>query len=247
MSVFSIGRIGIGDFGLDFLTGGGSGIGAAIALGPLLAGFGLLVAVLARRGTPGWTGAHAVTRLLTAAYVAGVLALAVFPVLVTYGTYGGHMAGQLESAPQNSFGASLLANLALMLPLGMLLPLLYSRATTLERVTGLAVTSALALEMGQHILYIAGGDPHPVMIGDIIGGTFGGLIGYIVLSLALRVPAVARLLLTLALPGSAMATVAQAPRRGLNGPGRPGGTGDADRTDRTNGTQDADGAHLSYS
>ncbi|WP_340377444.1 VanZ family protein [Streptomyces sp. SS7] len=104
-------------------------IGATTVLGPLPAAYGLLVAVRARRGRAGWTGRHAVTRMPAAAYAAGVLALTLFPVVVTYGEYANLMpwTNQINWVPVPSPDPSILANVVLTVPLGVLLPLTTAR------------------------------------------------------------------------------------------------------------------------
>ncbi|GAB2803704.1 hypothetical protein GCM10027073_40280 [Streptomyces chlorus] len=190
-------------------------IGAPTVLGPLLAAFGLLLALRARQGRPGWTGGHAVTRLLAAAYAAGVLSLTIFPIVVTYGEYANMMpwTNQISWIPVLSPDPSIAANVVLMVPLGMLLPLMSAKTTSLARVTALAAAASLSIELTQLLMYIVCNNARSVDVNDLITNTLGGLVGYLTLRLAARVPAAAGLLRALALPGSATATREREARR----------------------------------
>lgn len=183
-------------------------IGATTVLGPLLAAFGVLVALRSRRGRAGWTGRHAVTRLLAAAYAAGVLALTLFPVVVTYGEYANLMpwTNQINWVPAPSPDPSIVANVILTVPLGMLLPLTTARIGSKGRVTAVTAGVSLAIEVSQLLMYVVVNNARLTDTTDLLVNTLGGYLGCVVLYRAARVPAVARLLGTLALPGSAFAS-----------------------------------------
>ncbi|MER5435120.1 VanZ family protein [Streptomyces sp. NPDC002588] len=192
-------------------------IGAATVLGPLLVAFGVLLAVRVRRSRPGWTGAHAVTRLLAAVYAAGVLSLTIFPIVVTYGEFANQTpwTSQVTYIPQPSPDPSILANVILTVPLGMLLPLMSAKATSLRRVTGLSALVGLSIELTQLLSYVVCNNARSVDIDDLITNTLGGLIGYLVLRQAMRLPSAAVRLHALALPGSAIATGGIGTRRAV--------------------------------
>ncbi|WP_460067896.1 VanZ family protein [Streptomyces sp. YKOK-I1] len=183
-------------------------IGATAVLGPLLAAFGLLVAVRARRGRAGWTGRHAVTRMLAAGYAAGVLALTLFPLVVTYGEYANLMpwTNQINWIPVPSPDPSIVANVVLMMPLGVLLPLMTARIGAKGRVTAVTAAVSLAIELTQLLMYVVVNNARLTDTTDLLVNTLGGYLGCVVLYRAARVPAVARLLSSLALPGSAFAS-----------------------------------------
>ncbi|MGW0574462.1 VanZ family protein [Streptomyces sp. NPDC002920] len=191
-------------------------IGALTVLGPLMAAFTLFLAWRARQGRPGWTGQQALTRLLAAAYSAGVLGLTVFPIVVTYGEYANQMpwTSQVSYIPVPSPDPSIVANVALMVPLGMLLPLMSAKATSLGRVTGFTALVSLSIELTQLLSYIVCNNARSVDVNDLIANTLGGLAGYLILRRAMRVPALGRRLNALALPGSALATGGIDARRG---------------------------------
>ncbi|WP_416985817.1 VanZ family protein [Streptomyces sp. T028] len=190
-------------------------IGATTVLGPLLAAFGVLVAVRARQGRAGWTGRHAVTRLLAAAYAAGVLALTLFPIVVTYGEYANLMpwTNQINWIPAPGPDPSIVANVILMMPLGVLLPLMTARVGSKGRVTAVTAAVSLAIELTQLLMYVVVNNARLTDATDLLVNTLGGYLGCVVLYRAARVPAVARLLTTHALPGSAFATNGQTSAR----------------------------------
>lgn len=190
-------------------------IGAPAVLGPLLAAFGVLVAVRMRQGRPGWTGRHAVTRLLAAGYAAGVLALTLLPIVVTYGEYANQMpwTSQINWVPVPSPDPSIVANVILTVPLGMLLPLMSARAGSVWRVTAVTAVVSLTIELTQLLMYLVCNNARLTDVTDLLVNTLGGFIGCVVLHRAARVPALARLLHTLALPGSALAAREQVTSR----------------------------------
>ncbi|MFJ3310651.1 VanZ family protein [Streptomyces sp. NPDC086549] len=169
---------------------------------------GLVVVLRARQGRPGWTGSHAVTRLLTAGYTAAVLALTVFPIVVTTGKYADMQpwTSQVNYVPMLSPDPSIAANVLLTVPLGMLLPLMSAKAGSLARVTVVAAAVSLSIELTQLLMFIMCHNARSADVTDLIVNTLGGMVGYLALRLASRVRATARLLDALALPGSATAT-----------------------------------------
>ncbi|MFI1047142.1 VanZ family protein [Streptomyces griseoruber] len=190
-------------------------IGATTVLGPLLAAFGLLVALRARRGRAGWTGRHAVTRILAAGYAVGVLTLTLFPIVVTYGEYANLMpwTNQINWIPVPSPDPSIVANVILTMPLGVLLPLMTARIGSKGRVTAVTAAVSLAIELTQLLMYVVVNNARLTDTTDLLVNTLGGYLGCVVLYRAARVPAVARQLTALALPGSAFASNGQAPAR----------------------------------
>ncbi|MFJ8108977.1 VanZ family protein [Streptomyces sp. NPDC096132] len=186
-------------------------IGATTVLGPLLAAFGLLLALRARRGRAGWTGRHAVTRLLAAAYAAGVLSLTIFPIVVTYGEFANQMpwTNQINWIPMPSPDPSIVANVILTVPLGMLLPLMSARVGSKGRATAVTAAVSLSIELTQLLMYVVCNNARLTDTTDLLVNTLGGFLGFVVLHRAARIPALARLLHTFALPGSAFASNVQ--------------------------------------
>jgi glycopeptide antibiotics resistance protein len=182
-------------------------IGAAPVLGPALAAFGAVLYVRMRKGRPGWTGAHALTRATAALYAAGVVYLTLLPIVVTYGPYANQMpwTSQIMWVPVISPDPSILANVFLTIPLGVLLPLMSSRATSWGRVTLMSLAVSLTIEVTQLLVYVVCNNARLTDVADLMTNTLGGLLGYAALAGAARVQGLAGLLDTLALPGSAFA------------------------------------------
>jgi glycopeptide antibiotics resistance protein len=182
-------------------------IEAAVVLGPLLAGFCLLLAVRARRSRPGWTGKRALTRLLGAFYFAAVLQLTIFPVVVTYGEFANETAwyNLANPIPLLVFDLSFVPNVIMMIPLGMLIPLVSAKTLSLKRVAGWSAIVSLSIELTQLLMYILFNNGRSVDINDVIANTLGGMAGYLILRLASRTPSLTDAVRGFALPASAMA------------------------------------------
>ncbi|MBB1257098.1 VanZ family protein [Streptomyces sp. OF3] len=184
-------------------------IPAAAVLGPLLAVFGLVVGVRAARRRAGWTGARAVTRLAAAGYAAGVLSVTVLPVVVTWGEYANLMPwhSQVDLIPllyADFRGFSL--NVLMLVPFGLLVPLMSARGSSLARVAALSAAVSLSIEIAQLLAYLLYNQARTVEVNDLIANTLGGMVGYLAFLLLSRVPASAGVLRAFALPGSAAAS-----------------------------------------
>ncbi|PJE96811.1 VanZ family protein [Streptomyces carminius] len=200
-------------------------IGSATVLGPLLAVYCLLLAVRAARGRPGWAGKRAVTRLAGALYLAGVLSLTVFPVAVTYGTYANQVPwyAMVQPIPLLVADLSFVPNVVMLVPFGMLLPLISRQGSSLKRVTVQAALLSLSIEVTQCLMYVLFNNGRSVDVNDLIANTLGGALGYLVIRLVLR-SAAAGELRAFALPVSAAAPET-VERRAEPAPGRLPGAG----------------------
>ncbi|MGY0068300.1 VanZ family protein [Streptomyces sp. QTS137] len=181
-------------------------IGAALVLGPLLAAYAVVLAIRARRGTAGRTGRHAVLRFTVVLYAAAVLSITVFPLDITWGEGANLMPwyNQLNWLPLLTMDVSALPNVVMLVPLGLLLPLISSRATSAGRVTALTALASAAIESAQMLSYILFNNGRSVDINDVIANTLGGLIGWALSRAALRTEALGGALRGAALPGSAV-------------------------------------------
>ncbi|MBB0230040.1 VanZ family protein [Streptomyces calidiresistens] len=181
-------------------------IDPAVGLGPLLIAFAVLVAVRAARGRPGWTGRHAATRLTAAGYAAAVASITILPIVATYGLYANQTPWHqmINPIPLLVVDLSFVPNVIMFLPLGFLLPLLSRRARSAGRVTLLCALASAGIETTQCLSYILFNNGRSVDVNDLIANTLGGLLGYLALRGALRLPLFADPLGTLALPGSAL-------------------------------------------
>ncbi|MFD3735085.1 VanZ family protein [Streptomyces sp. NPDC058632] len=190
-------------------------IGPALVLGPLLAAYAVVLAIRARRGTAGHTGRHAVFRFTVVLYAAAVLSITVFPLDITWGEGANLMPwyNQLNWLPLLTMDVSALPNVVMLVPLGLLLPLISSRATSAGRVTALTALASAAIESAQMLSYILFNNGRSVDINDVIANTLGGLIGWALLRAALRTEALGGSLRGAALPGSAVALGTVVPSR----------------------------------
>lgn len=190
-------------------------IGAPLVLGPLLAAYTAVLAIRARRGTAGHTGRHAALRFTVVLYAVAVLSITVFPLNIAWGEGANLMPwyNQLNWLPLLTMDVSALPNVIMLIPLGLLLPLISSRAASAGRVTGLTALASAAIESAQILSYILFNNGRSVDINDVIANTLGGLIGWALLRAALRTEALGGALRGAALPGSAVALSAADPSR----------------------------------
>ncbi|MGY1455353.1 VanZ family protein [Streptomyces sp. SS8] len=198
-------------------------IGSTTVLGPLLAAYCLVLAVRAARRRPGWTGKQAVTRLLGAFYLAGVLSITVFPVTVTYGTYANQVPWYelVQPVPLLVADFSFVPNVVMLVPFGMLVPLISRQGSSLKRVAARAALLSASIELAQCLMYVLFNNGRSVDVNDFIANTLGGAVGYLIIRTVLRSTAAGELR-AFALPGSAAAEDT-ANRRAEPCAGRPSG------------------------
>ncbi|NBM15140.1 VanZ family protein [Streptomyces sp. GC420] len=193
-------------------------IGSATVLGPLLTVYCLVLAVRAARRRPGWAGKQAVTRLTAAFYLAGVLSLTVFPVVVSYGRYANQVPWYelVQPIPLLVVDFSFVPNVVMLVPFGMLVPLVSRKGSSLKRVTVQAALVSASIEVTQCLMYVLFNNGRSVDVNDFIANTLGGALGYLIIRTVLRGAAAARELRAFALPGSA----AEGPRERVGAPAR---------------------------
>ncbi|WP_410537743.1 VanZ family protein [Streptomyces sp. KL2] len=182
-------------------------IGSTTVLGPLLAVYCLVLAVRAARRRPGWAGRQAVTRLVGALYLAGVLSITVFPVAVTYGTYANQVPWyeMVQPVPLLVADLSFVPNVVMLVPFGMLVPLVSRQGSSLKRATVRAALFSASIEVAQCLMYVLFNNGRSVDVNDLLANTLGGAAGYLVIRTVLRSTAAAGELRAFALPGSAVA------------------------------------------
>ncbi|MEU3557836.1 VanZ family protein [Streptomyces fragilis] len=196
---------------------------------PLLLGFLLLLARRAARGVPGWSGRAALVRLLAAVWAAGLAHFTYFPVVVDRAQNLTPWYHQIQPVPGLGFlsaDPSVALNVLLFVPLGVLLPLVtrgrLSAAGTALRCLALSA----AIEVSQLLMYALFGNGRAADADDLLANTVGGLLGFLLLRLALRSSASSRLVRSFALPGTPHAqpetgrTVPPAPQPGPAARGR---------------------------
>ncbi|MCX4907377.1 VanZ family protein [Streptomyces sp. NBC_00878] len=95
--------------------------------------------------------------------------------------------------------------MVMLVPFGMMLPLLQRKASSPGRVTLWSALLSLSVEITQALLYVAASYGRQIDANDLVANTLGGMIGYGILRLACRFLAVVGILSAYALPGSALA------------------------------------------
>lgn len=179
-------------------------IEATHALGPALAVFLGVAAVRLRRERPGWTGRHLVLRTAACLYAAAVLLITVLPLRVTWGEYANQMPwwNQVNYVPLVTVDVTAVPNVLMFVPLGMLLPLL-TRVSGTARAAGVSALASLCIEATQLLSYVLFHNGRSVDVNDLLANTLGGLIGYLLVRLALTRPPYRESLRRFALPRSA--------------------------------------------
>ncbi|MFL0565148.1 VanZ family protein [Microbacterium sp. 179-I 1D1 NHS] len=155
----------------------------AIPLGALL--FVLLIAVLARLKKLTW--ARAVTAAVAAVYAAGIFANTIFPIYLSAVDSGEQWTPKLALVPFYDYEVDdALMNIAVFVPLGVLIPLLMRRPSWVKVVLT-AVSVSLGIELAQLAAqaFFAGG--HIADVNDLMWNIVGGVVGYAVYLLALRI------------------------------------------------------------
>ncbi|WP_093799657.1 VanZ family protein [Streptomyces sp. Wb2n-11] len=178
-------------------------VDSAPVLGPALVLFAAGTAVQVWRDV--WNTRRALLQLAAAVYAAAVLSLTVFPLNVTWGEYANQApwTGQINFIPLLTADITIVPNVIMMVPAGFLLPLLFRQATSASRAALMTAAASLSVEAAQLLSYIALNNGRSVDVNDLLANTLGGLVGYALVTLALRAPALRGPLLAASPPRSA--------------------------------------------
>ncbi|MEU7468810.1 VanZ family protein [Streptomyces sp. NPDC044984] len=178
-------------------------VDSSLVLGPLLVVFALLAGVQVWRDA--WNVRRALLQTAVAVYAAAVLSLTIFPLAVTWGTYANQAPwiGQINFVPLIGADITMIPNVIMLIPAGFLLPLLSRRATSAKATTLLAGLVSLGIEAAQLLSYIALNNGRSVDVNDVVANSLGGLVGYLLLTFALRSETLRKPLLAASLPRSA--------------------------------------------
>lgn len=154
--------------------------------------FAVLLAVLwARRS---FSLPRAAVAAAVAVYAAGIVGNTIFPIFLDKPDSGIPWTPGLALIPFADYELDdALMNMLVFVPLGILIPLMLARPTWLK-VVGTAAITSLTVESLQLAAqaYFAGG--HIADINDFLSNVAGGALGYGLLLLLARVPALARLI-----------------------------------------------------
>ena len=140
------------------------------------------------------TLARATVAAVLALYAGGVLANTVFPIFIHIGTWPnyGPRPLALYLVPFRDYGLDdALINVAVFVPLGILIPLLTARPTW-WRVVAIVAGASLAIELAQMATARIAFGGHIADISDWMTNILGGIVGYGVFVLAMRSASVAR-------------------------------------------------------
>ncbi|WP_309115254.1 VanZ family protein [Saccharothrix sp.] len=179
----------------------GVGIESWYVLVPALALWGAVLVTRAARGRPGWTGRHLPTRTAAGSYVAGVVHFTLFPIDVQRGPHANQTAWyeQVNWFPLLTADVpSFVLNVVMLVPFGVLLPLVSARAASAGRVAALSLAFSASIEVAQLLIYVFARSGRSVDVNDLLANTLGGVLGYLLVK---SLPALRRI----ALPGSSLA------------------------------------------
>ncbi|PRY39766.1 VanZ family protein [Umezawaea tangerina] len=162
----------------------GVGIESWWLLAPALALFAIVLAVNAARHRPGWTGSHLLTRGAVALYLAGVAHFTLFPIDYALGPRGNQSPWYEQIAPiplLTADPASFTLNIAMLVPFGVLLPLVSTKVLDMRGVALRALAFSAAIETTQLLIYTIARSGRAVDVNDLLANTLGGLLGYFLL------------------------------------------------------------------
>jgi glycopeptide antibiotics resistance protein len=125
--------------------------------------------------------------MLFGLYVAGVLAVTIFPISVHDAAY---WAGEpwwtvFRWVPFDVDAPSFVGNVIMFVPLGVLAPLLWPVTDSTRRLAAYAVSASAAIEATQLVLGVMLGSRRAVDVNDLIANTAGAVLGLLLLRLAL--------------------------------------------------------------
>lgn len=124
-------------------------------------------------------------------YVGGIVANTVFPIYLDKPAADPAWGAHLDVVPLTGYGlADALTNVAVLVPLGVLVPLVTTTSSWL-RVGLLTAALSMSIETAQLVTARFLGGGHVADVNDVFFNVVGGVLGYAVLRLALRVPRVA--------------------------------------------------------
>lgn len=154
--------------------------------------FLVLIQVLRSRGRV--TLARASVAAVLAIYAGGVVANTIFPIFLRIGTgfYDGPRPLPLYLVPFADYGLEdALINVAVFVPLGILIPLLVSRPSW-WKVVAIVAGASLAIELTQMAVARLASSGHLADINDWMTNVLGGVIGYGLFLLVTRSRTLAR-------------------------------------------------------
>jgi glycopeptide antibiotics resistance protein len=163
--------------------------------------------VLARKR--GWAVGNIVLLLATIAYATGVLAVTIFPIDANIGKYASTNPWYtaVNPIPVITIDApTFLLNIVMMVPLGMLLPLLSARAQSVRPIALVSLLVSGAIEVTQMLLKVTLDSGRTADVNDLIANVLGAVLGFLAVVAVARLAPARTLLGAVALPGTPFAT-----------------------------------------
>ena len=140
-------------------------------------------------GTGRLTAPRAAVALALAVYAGGVVANTVFPIFLVKPVSSAPWTAHLALVPLRDYEvADAVTNVLVFVPLGMLVPLLTARASW-WRVVAAAAAFSLTIEVTQLVTAHLLGGGHIADVDDLVFNVLGGVLGFALLTLLSRVPA----------------------------------------------------------
>lgn len=153
--------------------------------------FAALLGLLARRRRLSLP--RAALALAICVYLAGIVANTIFPIFLDKPHGSAPWNGHLTLVPFVGYEITdAVENIAVFLPLGMMLPLL-ARRPAWWRTMVAATAVSLGIEVSQYVTAHLLGGGHLADINDLFFNVVGGALGYLVLAGLVRVPGLGRL------------------------------------------------------
>ncbi len=164
-------------------------IDAGPILLPLLVAYLALIVVPAIRRRADLTRRHPGILTILVLYAAAVLAITVFPITLYP---DGYWAGEpwwtvIHWIPFYVDAPSMVLNVIMTVPFGVLLPLLWPRTGTVRRIAAWSCGASLTIELTQFVLGLTLNSRRTVDVNDLIANTAGAVLGLIMLRLAMPV------------------------------------------------------------
>jgi glycopeptide antibiotics resistance protein len=148
----------------------------------------MLLGILARRRR--LTPSRAALTLAFCVYLAGIVANTIFPIFLDKPHSSAPWTGHLALVPFVDYEvADAVMNIAVFLPLGMMLPLLAARPRW-WRAVAVATAVSLGIETTQYVTAHLLGGGHLADVNDLIFNVLGGALGYLLLAGLVRVPGI---------------------------------------------------------
>jgi glycopeptide antibiotics resistance protein len=161
-------------------------ITATTALLPALLAVLTLIAIPPVRGRVAVARRRPVTLATLMVYAAAVLALTIFPIDVHPPDFWAHEPwwSDVHWIPFSVDAPSMILNVIMFVPVGMLVPTLWPATDTVRRLTVVALGASAPIEMIQFVLSLTLQSRRTLDVNDLIANTAGALLGLLLLRMS---------------------------------------------------------------